>query len=85
MKDGDRQGYNSLRQVGMLTTIPFLLLASPVVGYLFGRQLDIWFKTGFWVWILCAFGMVAGVREVIGILKKASAEAEAESRRDKED
>ncbi|MDZ4804894.1 MAG: AtpZ/AtpI family protein [Candidatus Eisenbacteria bacterium] len=85
MKDGDRQGYSSLRQVGLLTTIPFLLLASPVVGYLFGRQLDIWFKTSFWVWILCTLGMVAGVREVIKILKRASAEAEAESRRDDAD
>jgi F0F1-type ATP synthase assembly protein I len=77
-----RQRYNSLRQVGLLTTIPLLLLAAPVVGYFIGKQLDHWFKTSFWVWIFSAAGMVSGIREVIGILKRASAEAEAESRRD---
>jgi len=85
MNNGNRQRYSSLRQVGLLTTIPLLLLAAPVVGYLIGWKLDHWFKTSFWVWIFCAAGMIAGIREVIGILKKATAEAEAETRRDDAD
>ena len=80
MKNDRRQRTNSLRQVGLLTTIPMLLLSAPVIGYLIGRQLDRWFKTSFWIWIICLLGMVAGIREVIGILKKASAEAEAEEK-----
>ena len=85
MKDDKRQGYSPLRQVGLLTTIPLLLVAAPVVGYLIGQQLDRWFKTGFWVWIFCALGMIAGVREVITILKRATQEAEEESRRNRLD
>ncbi|HEX7879007.1 MAG TPA: AtpZ/AtpI family protein [Candidatus Eisenbacteria bacterium] len=85
MSNGNRQRYSSLRQVGLLTTIPLLLLAAPVVGYLIGLKLDHWFKTSFWVWIFCAIGMVAGIREVIAILKKATAESEAETRRDDAD
>lgn len=77
---GSRQRHNSLRQVGLLTTIPMLLLASPVVGYFIGRQLDRWFHTEFLVWVMAALGMAAGVREVISIIKRASAEAESDSR-----
>lgn len=85
MTNGNRHGYSPLRQVGLLTTIPLLLLAAPVVGYFIGRQLDTWFKTAFWIWIFCALGMIAGVLEVIKILKRATAEAEVESHRDDTD
>jgi F0F1-type ATP synthase assembly protein I len=77
---GSRQRYSSLRQVGLLTTIPMLLVASPVVGYFIGRQLDRWFHTDFLVWIMSALGMVAGVREIVSIVKRASAEAESDQR-----
>jgi F0F1-type ATP synthase assembly protein I len=70
MKNDGRERYTHLRQAGLLTTIPFLLLASPLVGYGLGWLLDRWLHTVFLTWVFLALGMVAGVREVVRILRK---------------
>ena len=59
--------------------IPMLLVTAPIVGFFIGKQIDRWFHTTFWAWIMTAFGMVAGVREVITIIRRASEDAEQET------
>ncbi len=74
MRDNRRDRFDSLRQVGLLTTIPFLLLASPVIGYLIGKLLDRWLHTKFLTWVFLALGMAAGVREVVRVVRQAGSD-----------
>jgi F0F1-type ATP synthase assembly protein I len=74
MPDDPHDRYDSLRQVGLLATIPFLLLAAPVVGFVLGRLLDHWLRTSFLTWVFLALGMVAAVREVIRVLRRAGSD-----------
>ena len=75
MRDNDKNRYESVRQVGLLTTIPLLLLASPVVGFFLGKLLDRWLHTRFLTVVFLGLGLVAGVREVVQILRRASADS----------
>jgi ATP synthase protein I len=64
--------YKRLRQLGLLTTIPMILAAAPLVGYYLGRWLDRRFRTDpVLSLIMLGVGLAAGVRETILILKKA--------------
>ena len=74
MPDDPRERFDSLRQVGLLATIPFLLLAAPVVGFVLGRLFDRWLHTSFLTWVFLALGMVAAVREVIRVLRRAGSD-----------
>lgn len=76
----DRNRYESLRQVGLLTTIPLLLLVSPVVGFFLGKLLDRWFHTRFLAVVFLGLGLVAGVREVVQIIRRASSDSDSEPR-----
>lgn len=71
MKDDPRERYESMRQVGLLSTIPMLLLVSPLIGYGLGKLLDRWFHTHFLVWVFLGIGAVAGIREVIRVIRRA--------------
>ncbi len=67
--------YKQARQLGLLTTIPMILAAGPLVGYFLGRWLDGRFGTEPWfTWILLGFGLAAGIRETVLILRKATRE-----------
>ena len=60
-----------LRQVGVYATIPFVLAAPPVVGWLIGSWLDKLLKTGpFLMYLLVLLGFVAGFREVFRLIKR---------------
>ncbi len=72
MKEDPRERYESMRQVGLLTTIPMLLLVSPLIGYGLGKLLDRWLNTHFLVWVFLGVGAVAGVREVVRVVRRAS-------------
>jgi len=72
VKNKRQDYYDSLRQVGLLTMIPFLLLASPLIGYGMGWCLDKLFHTSFLAWVFLALGMVAGVREVVRVIRRVS-------------
>jgi ATP synthase protein I len=64
--------YKRFRQLGLLTTIPMILAAAPLVGYYLGRWLDRRFRTDpVLSLIMLGVGLAAGVRETILILKKA--------------
>ena len=65
--------YQLARQLGMLTTIPMLLAASPLVGYFLGRWIDGKLNTEPWFeFVMLAIGFAAGVRETVLILRKVS-------------
>jgi ATP synthase protein I len=71
----DPKKVTAWRQVGLLTTIPFILALAPIVGYLLGQYLDNRFHTRPWLGIiLLGLGFVAGVRETIKIIKLSQRE-----------
>lgn len=71
----DPKKVTAWRQVGLLTTIPFILALAPIVGYLLGQYLDKRFHTRPWLSVvLLALGFVAGVRETINIIKLSQRE-----------
>lgn len=63
------------RQVGLLTAIPFMLLAGPVLGYLVGSWLDRKFGTEpILLIVLLLVGLAASGRETYELIKLASRE-----------
>ena len=66
--------YSMLRQAGLVTLIPFLLLASPLVGYFLGRFLDRMLHTSFLWIVFLGLGFIAGAREVYRIIVRVSKE-----------
>jgi len=63
------------RQVGLLSSIPFILALAPIVGYFLGKYLDTKFRTSPWLGIiLLILGFFAGVRETINIVKLSQRE-----------
>ena len=78
MTEKDQKDPNKVtdwRQIGILSSIPFILALSPIVGFLIGKWLDQKFRTGPWLaFILLGLGFVAGVRETINMVKMAQRE-----------
>jgi F0F1-type ATP synthase assembly protein I len=63
------------RQVGLLSSIPFILALAPIIGFVIGQLLDRHFRTRPWISIvLLLLGFVAGVRETIKIVKLSQLE-----------
>jgi len=63
------------RQVGLLSSIPFILALAPIIGFVIGQLLDRHLRTSPWLSIiLLALGFVAGVRESINIVKLSQRE-----------
>ena len=75
MTGKDPKKVNSWRQIGLLSSIPFILALAPIVGYFLGKFLDQKFQTEPWLsLVLLALGFVAGVRETIKIVKMSQEE-----------
>lgn len=76
MPDSKRdENYKLLRQLGMLTFIPMILVSSPLAGFLLGKWLDLRFKTGQGlIFILVLLGFFAGARESYRIIRKVGSE-----------
>jgi predicted F0F1-ATPase subunit len=62
------------RQVGLLSSIPFILALAPLIGLAIGMYLDRHFRTKFLWIVLLILGFVAGVRETIKIVKLSQQE-----------
>ncbi len=63
--------WKQIKQLGVLTTIPIILLVGPVVGFFAGDWLDR--KSHLYPWftiILVTLGFVASGREVVRLLKE---------------
>jgi len=73
VKNGNEKDYRYIRQVGLLTTIPVMLLSGPLIGFLIGNYIDKRFGTAPWFMVLfVCIGFVASIRQTIAIIKKAS-------------
>ena len=75
MADKEPNKVNAWRQLGVLSSIPFILALSPIVGYFIAKFLDSKFRTTPWLsFILLGLGFVAGVRNTIEMVKLAQRE-----------
>jgi len=71
----DPNKVTSWRQIGLLSSIPFILALAPIVGYFLGQYLDTKFRTRPWLSIvLLGLGFVAGVRETVKIIRLSQRE-----------
>jgi ATP synthase protein I len=77
MREDPDPKYSIARVVGLLGTIPLILAVAPLVGYFLGSLLDRWLHTG-WVLrlVFLGLGFVAGIREMLRLLKAARHEFE---------
>lgn len=70
----DKDRYNWARQMGLLSTIPFLMAVPPIAGLLIGRYLDKKFNAyPVLTIVFMLLGFAAGVREVALVIRKANA------------
>lgn len=63
--------YSQVKQLGVLTTVPIILLVGPAVGYFIGAWIDR--KAHIYPWvtiILTALGFIAAAREITRLLKQ---------------
>lgn len=73
-----------VRQVGAVTTIPMLLVAGLVVGFLMGSWIDTKYSSDPWgKTILALLGFAAGVKQSIGIIRNWIKESELQDSEDK--
>jgi ATP synthase protein I len=70
-----------VRTVGSLGMIPILLAAGPIIGIFIGQWLDKKFDSSPWLTVLFVIlGFVAGVREMIRLLKRESTKEDKKER-----
>ena len=59
--------------MGLLATIPIIMVVAPLVGYLVGSLLDNWLGTDPWmVVIFIILGFVASGKEIYNILRRVN-------------
>lgn len=62
--------YDSIKQIGVLTTVPVILLAGPAAGFFLGGWIDRqWHSYPWFTVIFIGLGFTASAREVIRLLK----------------
>jgi len=72
VSDDPADKYKRFRQLGMLSAIPMILAAAPLIGYFLGRWIDRRFGTEpLFMLIALGLGLAAGVRQTILIVRKA--------------
>lgn len=61
------------QQAGLALSIPSLLAAGPLAGWLIGWLIQRWTGWGNWVVVVFVFvGLAAGIRESIRVIQKLS-------------
>ena len=69
-----------VRQIGAVTTIPMLLVAGLIVGFLLGSWIDNKYASDPWAkTILSLLGFAAGVKQSIDIIRNWIRETEKEN------
>lgn len=69
--------YTQVKQLGVLTTIPIILLVGPAIGFFLGSWIDRKFLIYPWVTTIFVFlGFVASGREIVRLLKQILKENE---------
>jgi ATP synthase protein I len=78
-KNSEDDRYSVLRRAGLLTTVPFLLAASPIIGFFMGRFLDIKLGTEpIFSIIFLILGFIAGAIQVAKVVRLANRESDRE-------
>ena len=75
--------YSQVKQIGVLTTIPIILLVGPTIGYFLGGWIDR--KTHVYPWftiIFVSLGFIASGREVVRLLKQILKEDKLENEKE---
>ena len=73
MAGTEKPFYSQIRHLGLVTTIPVILLAGPAVGYCLGVWLDRKAHSGLWLTAVFVFlGFAASAKEMFRILKQVS-------------
>ena len=63
--------YSQVKQLGILTTIPIILLVGPAIGFFLGDWIDHKAHSYPWFTIVFVFlGFVASGREIVRLLKQ---------------
>ncbi len=63
--------YSQVKQLGVLTAVPIILLVGPLVGYAVGGWIDRRFQVFPWFTVLfLILGFTAAAREIIRLLKQ---------------
>ena len=63
--------YSQIKQLGILTAVPIVLLAGPALGFFLGSWLDRKYHIYPWVTIIAvALGFIASGREIVRLLKQ---------------
>ena len=76
-KKNEEDRYQAVRQVGLLTTIPILLAASPIIGFFMGRFIDGKLGTDpVFSIIFVVLGFIAGAIQVTKMVKRANRDLE---------
>ena len=71
-KRDEEDRYSAIRQAGLLTTIPVLLAASPIIGFLIGRFIDRRLNTEpIFGGVFLVLGFIAGAVQVARVVKLA--------------
>ena len=69
--------YSQVKQLGVLTTIPIILLVGPAIGYFLGNWIDRKFLIYPWVTIIfVGLGFGASGREITRLLKQVLKDSE---------
>ena len=74
--------YSQVKQLGVLTTVPIILLVGPAIGFFLGSWIDR--KTNIYPWFTIIFvglGFAGSAREVFRLLKEISKEDEEENKK----
>ena len=72
--------YERFRHFSLLTAIPMVMVAGPIVGYGVGYFFDRWFSTDPWgMAIFSLLGIVSGARETVGLIRRVERSQRGES------
>ena len=79
-KDSGRNHGRLVRQIGLVTTIPMIFAAGPLVGYWIGLWVDQLLGTDPWgKVVLSILGFVASIKQVTAIIRRWIKEEEKSS------
>ena len=71
MREKKDNNFEQIKQVGVLTVVPIILLVGPLFGYFLGSWIDRKFHIYPWFTIiLITLGFVASGREIVRLLKQ---------------
>ena len=63
--------YERFRHFSLLTAIPTVMVAGPIVGYGIGYFFDRWFSTDPWGMVFFSLmGIVSGARETVRLIRR---------------